>query len=303
MKNITKLLSFIGTLILFSLINSCDKVDAPYTQKVPAIVLVSDSSCTNDGFVAANAMRKILLIDFTGHKCGNCPLAHKAAVAVNAQFPNKVITVAIHNTTTFASPNGGGTKYLYDFRTALGNDLNATYGFDAVGLPQGWVNKYDTSKFDDYSTWASQTVPAEINKPAEAFLIIKNKYDATNKALTTTVNTHVLTELTGNFKLCVWLIEDSVTNWQKDYSLPAGTQDIQNYSHKHPLRAAITTATKGDAITQTINGKLSANTCFSNAYTFNSFNADWNISKLKVVAFIYNTQTKQVIQAEEKTLE
>ncbi|MEQ1733585.1 MAG: Omp28-related outer membrane protein [Bacteroidia bacterium] len=303
MKKHIQILTLLAlTITVITSVISCDKVDAPYLEKsTTPVITPSNTACDNDGFVAANAVRKILLIDFTGHKCGNCPQAHAAATAVHNQYGNKVVTVAIHATNTFAAPNGGGTKYLYDFRTALGNDLDATFGLESIGLPQGWINKYDTAKFDDYSTWASQDVPAALNKPAEAFLIIKNEFNNSTKTLNTTVNTHVLSTITGNFKLCVWLIEDSVINWQKDYSLPSGSQDIQLYNHKHPLRASITTATKGDAIATTGgNITLKKDTCFSNAYAFTNFGATWDLTKLKVVAFIYNTQTKQVVQAEEK---
>lgn len=300
MKNSTlKLLTLLCAPLLFI---GCDKVDAPYIEKQSTTTLpTTNPECDNDGFVAANAIRKILLVDFTGHKCGNCPQAHLAANNVHTQFDDKVITVAIHTTTTFAAPNGGGTKYLYDFRTALGDDLGATFGLESVGLPQGWVNRYDTAKFDDYSAWQTQDVPNALNQPVQAFLIIKNKFDATTKILTTTINTHTLASINGNLKMCVWLIEDSVINWQKDYALAAGSQDIAQYHHKHPLRAAITTTTTGDAINNT--APLRADTCFARTYSFSNFKPDWDITKLKVVAFIYNTQTKQVVQAEEKQVQ
>lgn len=299
---------FISALFIFFIsigFIACDKIDAPYTETAAPIDSVLPSGdCGNDGYVAANAVKKILLVDFTGHKCGNCPRAHEAAAAVNAQFGEKVITVAVHTTTTFAAPNGGGTKYLYDFRTTIGDDLGTTFGLESVGLPQGWVNRYDTAKFDDYTTWLSQGVPNALSQPVQAFLIIKNTFNSASKTLNTTINTHTLQSLTGNFKMCVWLIEDSVINWQKDYALPSGSQDIEFYHHKHPLRASITAATQGDLIDMGSTGTLQANACFSKSYTYVfPAAADWDAAKIKVVAFLYNTQTKEVVQAEEKALQ
>src|SRR5688572_17264194 len=92
-KNLLCLFTVIAAVVLFS---SCDDVDPPYTQTV-------------SGPTSSGTTRKILIEDYTGFKCGNCPAA--ATTIYNTLLPvfgQDLITIGVHaspsNTFTEPSP-------------------------------------------------------------------------------------------------------------------------------------------------------------------------------------------------------
>src|SRR4051812_5513690 len=54
---------------LILLIASCDKIEAPYREPVPV-----NDFCTT-GIEDSIPHKKVLVEDYTGHLCGNCPAA------------------------------------------------------------------------------------------------------------------------------------------------------------------------------------------------------------------------------------
>ena len=121
---IKKLLYIIPVLILA--FAACDYIDEPYTEG-------SETTDPTD-----TVKRKILLEDFTGHQCPNCPAAAVIAHQLQELYPEQVVLVTVH-AGIFAqmiSPN-----YLIDFTCAEGNALNSFFGVSAVGNPNGLINR------------------------------------------------------------------------------------------------------------------------------------------------------------------
>ena len=69
MKYLVLLLTVIALLFF---INACDKIEGQYKQAV-----VADTSSIDTSNIVPK--RKILLEDFTAHKCPNCPAASRIA--------------------------------------------------------------------------------------------------------------------------------------------------------------------------------------------------------------------------------
>src|SRR6185369_355659 len=110
---------------------SCDKINPPYREQVT----VSDFCST--GIDDSVVHRKVLLEDYTGHLCGNCP---DAEVYLNDSlkpiFNHCLVVVSVH-ADYFATvcPNGAacpGNQPPGAFTT----DFNTTAGTD-------WFNSFD----------------------------------------------------------------------------------------------------------------------------------------------------------------
>lgn len=100
--------------------------------------------------------------------------------------------------------------------------------------------------------------------------------------------------LTGNYKLCVYMLEDSIVNWQKDYDVTP--EDVPDYVHREVLRGSMN-GPYGDVIAVTTSGSISN-------FTFNyTLDGGWNENHFSLVAFLYDDATKEIIQVEQKHLE
>lgn len=292
MKNITYYILLI-TSYIFTL-TSCDIIEAPYTEGTPIDTVL----CPPQDFVSNTThIRKVLVEDYTGHTCGNCPRAAETAATLIGTYGEQAVVIAVH-VGFFAEPkNYPDSSYSADYRTTVGDELNNFFGNDAAGLPNGMVNRkvVSSSPILSYNSWTS-VFASEVALAPVADIYIKPQYDVDAHTACADVKVEFLSDLSGEYKLCVFLTEDSIVDWQKDYSLnPA---DIPDYVHRHLLRASFN-GTWGETI-----GTAPITTGSSDIKRYSlALNSGWNVAKLKVVAFVYNTSSNEVIQAEETKLQ
>lgn len=243
-------------------------------------------------------VRKVLVEDYTGHTCGNCPEAAHAIEQMKAlSFGDQVVAVGVH-AGFFAWPSSG--LYSADFQTTTGTEYDNFFGVSAVGNPNGMINRmdYNTSHIKPHGSW-STIVAGIVNTPPDINIEISNTYDSNTKQLTTNVETKFLNAMTGTYKLVVLLTEDSIVAPQKDYSLPSPANDTF-YVHRHVLRDAIN-STWGDTVGT---GTISAGLVTTKNYVYNGLTTSpsWNPSRCHVVAFVYDASNYRVIQAEERKM-
>jgi hypothetical protein len=278
MKNI---ILFVYSFLFVFAISACDEITGQYTEEV---------NVTEGG-------RKILLEDFTGHECGNCPNGGLEASKLDSIYKGRVIVVATH-CSFFADTNKSG-KFSYNFKTPVGDELDQFFSIETAGLPKGMVNRQAkdgdysiySNRLLNYTEWAS-SVAMELNKEAAVNLNLSKNYDALNRNLSFDVEVEYLTKGNINQQLVVYLVEDSVINWQKWYGhIP---EDIPNFAHRHVLRKSLN-GTWGDRLSGSIKSvgqtiSKSFNTTISTKY---------NQKHCYIVAFVQNNLTKEILQVEE----
>lgn len=229
----------------------------------------------------ADVARRVLIEDFTGQRCINCPIATLEIEKLQEQYgPDNVIAVGIHS-----GPLGfKGSATLTGLATDLGD---AYYSHWAISYqPSGMVNR--TGK-QDYLQWSAQ-VRELIQQQAAADIGISCSYDdatRTARAAITVLATSGHTE----GKLQVWAVEDSIVAMQLRYNEvdkpTSGQLQDRNYVHNHVLRSAVN-GTWGDDLS------LAEGQTVGKDYTFTA-DSTWRPEKLWVVAFVYNDQG--VVQA------
>ncbi len=258
---------------------SCDIVQKPYTEEV--------NQCGQDNLSVP--IRKVLVEDYTGHKCGNCPRAHEILYNLVNQYCDHIVPVSIH-VGYFARPSTG--LYEADFRTPAGDVYNNFFGVDAAGLPRGMVNRtqYNGTLLLSPDAWA-EAVANEVNKPVQIEVQVSNAYNTATREVKTTVNVSFLTQLQGKFNLTVWVVEDSIIAAQKDYY--SDPQDIPDYVHRNVLRKSIT-----DPWGETIfEGQSSVNQLITHTFTI-KLDTAWNENHCYIIAFVSNADTREVFQAD-----
>ncbi len=282
MKSSILFFALLGSMALVS----CDKVNGPYNE-------IEVSNPTDDTTGPAVKLRKVLIEDFTGHRCPNCPRAAETIHSLQSLRPGRFIAMGVHVTNQFAAPGSG--IYFIDFRTPVGNSNDSLFGVSALGLPTGMVNRLRVNGIRriEYTKWG-QYADSLISLPAVAYITIENAYAAATRTLTTTLKSDFLADtLSGNFKLAVYLLEDSIPHAQKDNLIPSPSND-SDYVHQHVLRGSIN-GTFGELLNTT---PVTSSSTFTKTYT-KVLPATWREKHCVVVAFIYNDATKEVLQAEE----
>jgi len=288
MRNIITLFSFI------LIITSCDVVEGPYEIETPDITPIDTNTY----------VKKILIEDFTGHTCSNCPAAARELEAIHDVYGDQIIGIAIH-ATNFAVPWTGSGTFEYDFRTQWGEKWSDFFGISS--LPSGMVNRigYPNNEHNLGKDKWQEAVIAELEKIIDFGMRIES--DMTNKNIT--IKTKVLNITEGDYKLVVCLTESNIINWQKD-----GNDDVSDYEHNHALRTVLIdedlstsfSYNIGDEITTVINFDLTSLEQSNNEYSSNEGGVgnigEWDSSNMSVIAYIYDNITKEILQVEENHL-
>jgi len=278
--------------IASGLFQACDKIDGPYLVKVES----SDTlSCPPPEFPnVIDDTKRVLLEDYTGHTCVNCPSAAIIARNLKAQYGDKLVVMAVH-AGGFAQPQSN-TVFTYNFLTAAGTAWDTKFGISKIGNPNGMVNRRKINNTVVLGTSAWSGAVAEMT--AEAALLdvkIINEYSSGENKLCTHIQTKFLQAIDKNLKLIVALTEDSIVAPQKNLNSEIGPVPvITNYVHMHVLRGAIT-STMGTPISS-IGVENSTPVVKSYRYTIKD---NWVPKNCRVVAFVYDADTDEVLQAAE----
>jgi len=279
MNKIYKIINLSILFILVSLSFSCDILEP---SKGDYYLEVADQ---NQDTGTYDFEKKVLLLEFTGHKCTNCPEAHRTVVTLKGVYAEKLIPVYIH-AGLLAKPQG---DFTYDFTTTEGSEIYSTFGISSI--PTGIVCSLDKTKLSSHTSWAGE-IETALSTSNSIGITIENTYNSANRNLTTKIKYKALENIEAQLQLSVFLIEDSIISKQID----AGVT-IDNYVHLHAFRDALSN-TWGNTLEQTTFAKG-----FSDEQTFTlELNSIWNSDNCSVVAFIYNNETKEVLNVEEKNI-
>jgi thiol-disulfide isomerase/thioredoxin len=274
MKKLTCLLFFGGLIALAS----CDKIKDPIQ---------------NSGTVESK--RKVLLEDYTGHTCGNCPPAAEVAEKIYENQNGKVVTIAVH--AGFFS-KVKGSNYPTSYTTTAGNDWDKFF-IGNSGNPNGMVNRknyQDNGLVHNHSKWAS-TVALGLADIHYVDLEIKTNFNSLTRKLNTTVSAIFEKRYANNTLLSVVLIEDSVIGPQTDYRL-SGNDRIPNYVFMHMLRDAIN-GTWGTSLKK---APIAYRDSVTLSFTDFAVRSNYKEKNLSVVAFVYDEKSYEVLQVEKVKL-
>lgn len=268
-------------LLVAFILNSCDKVSPPFIE--------SRDYC--------NGNKKVLIEDYTGHGCVNCPGAAVLAHDLREQFCDRVVIIGVH-AGFFAKPYfEDDTLFAADYTTEAGNEWDTFFGNSALGNPNGLVDRVKTSSgYVLYPQSWAETVDPLLMEPADALITISNDFNTETNTLTTSVNTEFQESVEGNYRLLVCVTQDNIVSPQKNKDPEIGDTPIdENYVHNHVLRGTLN-GTWGEMLSGS--GAVEVDVTYGKSYTV-EFPADWIPNDCHVVAFVFNEETKTVVQVEE----
>ena len=207
--------------------------------------------------------RVVLLEDFTGQRCLNCPTATNVIEQLQKACGDALVAVAIH----------GGDQAMFSnakiigLRTEMADEY---YNYWKLQYkPVGLINRHSPIKPE---FWAA-AVKEELAKHAPLRL------DGSAVLADNDINIQIKAEGTDGTvtgKLQVWLLEDGIKTLQL---MPDGTAN-QEYIHNHVFRTAVNgiwgediSVEEGKTVERTMTQALEPN---------------WDTEQLSIVAFVYN---------------
>lgn len=187
-----------------------------------------DEIAENDRYIEVEATkieRTVLLEDFTGQNCINCPAAHRTIEALEEQYGKHFIAVSIHaGHFGIAATNKRYTGLMQE----EGQTYNDRYGIESY--PQGVIDgKLPALNADQWAT----AVYDEVSVETPLSIDVMATFDPETKLIGTTCTLDSKTSLTGS--LVVWVIESGIVARQEDIN----EGRITDYVHNNVFRACV----------------------------------------------------------------
>ena len=172
--------------------------------------------------------RAVLIEDYTGQYCVNCPRATEEIERLIEQYGDSiVIAVAIHS-----GPFGKSKGEPSPLYTDVGDMYFNTWGMSAQ--PIGLIDRLFGSTPFSYTDWAGGVNYEVAIEPPVSFLTDID-YDSETRDAAIEVQTIGLDSALVSGKLQVWLVEDSIDSFQL---MPDGSRE-EHYNHMHVFRASV----------------------------------------------------------------
>lgn len=216
-------LLFAGALLL----SACE-------EEAPFIKLVDDPKPAVDTtFILPVAetpqAKNVLIEDFTGVRCGNCPKGHEAIEALVADHGSRMVPIATHgyDFPQFTSPYSG----FDDFRTTFAAQI-----YDIIGKPAGLpFASFDRTEFSSNTSGWIAAAENRMNTitPKANLSITNNQLDEAGKKFTALYRVSFCDSLNEDVFISIAFLESHIISKQLD-DHAGGTVD--NYEHNHVLR-------------------------------------------------------------------
>jgi hypothetical protein len=315
------------SIVISSALVSCDKVENAYPENAVSNSL--DWSLYPDGdsahyynaglwptFAAnSNTLRNVLIEDFTGHQCVNCPNSTANMEQLIATNPTRVFGVAIH-----AGANGlsgfqiANSELPEIFYCDEGLEIGLYFGQNMagssfVGNPAFNVNR--TKANNQFTSGAGSAIanktstclaaPLKVNIQA-----VTNYFPSTRGLFLHTEVDKIDAGLTSDLAVVVYVIEDSLVAKQLitptldpdgspgDPDTPDGV--VEEYVHRDIMRGTIDGRTFGKTLTA---ADLGSNGKYFLSYSY-KLPSQYEAENMKLYIYVYDKTTMEIYQVIEK---
>lgn len=290
-KNISIIIIAITSLFLFQ----CKE------EPTPVILDPSQSALFDTTYVSSTAFsafeKNVLLEEFSGVKCTNCPQGNAKTKSLHAANPTRINIVTAHSY-FLAAPYAGD----FDLRTEDAEALIAAPLGPVPSKPSTYINRIKYASFvnravPDVDTWEN-LVNAELAKTSPVNLELETSFVNEEERKFRYKITVSFSEAVANISLGFLLTENYIKTTQLDNGIK-----IKNYEHEYVLRDYITSIF-GEVLTE----EIVANTVIIKEFEIdlddydaqangkNTNPADWKIENMEIVAFVRDA-SDEIIQS------
>lgn len=292
-------------LLLFIGFFSCDRIEQPIPVQTGGLDWElfpnGDSADYNWPTWTANGtiLQNVLLEDFTGHTCTNCPAAAVIAKTIEDANPGRVFIASIHAGTASSFQTPELPELPSDFRTEEGN-IYVSEIPSFFANPIGTVNRRSGGLGNTLwylsSTWVNETNTVLSNTPKAGLQVQMNYYPQT-RGLFIHTESEFLSNLTEEHGIVIYLIRKTVIAPQK---LANGT--VEEEYHHHDVMSGTVNGAWGTNLGSELNTGDKIYNDFALELPDSSLDSTYNTDNLSLITYLYNRNTYEVIQVTETDL-
>lgn len=239
----------------------------------------------------------VLMEEFTGATCTNCPAAHKTLEALEKSHEGRlnVVGLYLYNINQTTPPKGAA----YDFRDSTATSMSTALYNAITSLPNGGVDrvKQNSVRLIAQGNWSS-TIADRLNMPTPVNMQIKSNFTGSSSKIT--VSLTYTTAVPDGHKLSVMIVEDSIVDKQDfpafDPNFPSGVDDA--YVFTNVFRQLVSTPPFGDAIP----GTKGPGFTVVRTYVYDA-RKDIKPEHCRAIAFITSEADQTVVQSVQTSLQ
>ena len=244
--------------------------------------------------------RNVLIEEFTGASCTNCPAGHDVVKSIIAANPDRIVAIAYHTFnggTIFKPVNKPDKKSLYDFRDSAATSIG-TVIFGGLGsIPIAGIDRIAVggSRLFNRSQWSSET-NTRLTVAAPVNMTLTSSYDATDNKVRIKVKVAYTKAVTTKNAITIGVLESKIKDAQE-----FSDRIEMDYEHNHVFRKCLTPF-NGNTVLDSLATKQAGR-----VYEYNySFVPDvkWTLDNCYIIAFLSNNESdnKEILQAKEVKL-
>ena len=276
MKKLSYLIAMAFLMLGFA---ACDVIEEPYKK---------DNSGNGNEPNPNVVTKRVLLEDYTGVQCPNCPAAGELAIDLQEQYGHDLIVLSVHAGGMSAPQPGNFPNFL----TTDGTTWYTHFGFDSN--PIGTVNrKLNGGTYAFQSTEWADAIATAMQEEAMVEMTADIEYNESNRDLKVDITSKALAEMNDTYSLVVCIMEDSIVGKQ----IINGVGTVNDYMHRHVFRGTIN-GTWGEDINTTA---IAPEDEIVKSYT-TTLNANFDADQCYIIAYVANSETKEILQVIEKKI-
>jgi hypothetical protein len=274
-----------------------------YACKEQSVTLNPGGGSSNTGGDSSTLPRNVLVEEYTGASCPNCPSGHEIMAALRAQYGTRLQVIAVHPMDLNflqAKPEPGHT---YDFRSVIGYTMQrAIYGslsfMPSVGIDR---LQYGGPLLDP--SGIGDIISSEMaDTTGTVYLSVSSSFNATTDSAKIQATVIWVKGDSSNKNLSIALVEDSLVDIQDSLTIL-----VPNYVFNNVFRDLITDNSQVEGIRLLPNAtSISKGTVDLvtipykvNIGVINGDNHVVNPRRCRVIAYITNRNTHKVVQSAE----
>lgn len=226
---------------------------------------------THKPYTPTSGNKTVLVKDFTGARCVNCPEAAETVHELQHRLGEDRIFIMSVHAGFLAQPMGQFPDFLTEEGTQWYNnhDSNPLFTVDHVALTDG-----NTLNVDQIDTPVSDAL-AE----AQTFDIFTSKdYDETTRLLKVDLDVMAVSDYYGDVYVTMCLVEDSIVGWQ---TIPGGLD--REYVFRNVFRGTL----NGADGTPLFNGQVYIDDEYSREYSI-EIDSTYNADQCYLMTYVYD---------------
>lgn len=230
--------------------------------------------------------KTVLIKDFTGARCVNCPAAAEYAHNLQHQLGEDHVFIMGVHAGFQAQPIGQYPNFLTDEGTEWYNnhDSNPLFAVDHVALTDG--NTLSVEQID-------APIAAALEEDQSFEILVAPNYNEANRQLEVVTDVVALVGMDGQFYITVCLVEDNIVGWQ---TIPGGVD--KEYVFRNVFRGTLNGAS-GEAFEDI---HVDSNDTFYFNYS-KEIDAAYNADECYLMVYIYDkSQGDKILQTAVKKI-